>query len=126
MTALELFRALLGPKELDEPEEGVLFELPEEPVASVVPTCNWCGMQGPPIPMDLGISKRWKFGDTWGAATSFAYLSIIEHKRTTCTRGDEHPEELARIQADREAFEHDGPEVDDAELADCEEESCPG
>jgi hypothetical protein len=115
VTSLELFRALLGPKELDEPEEGVLFELPEEPVASVVPTCNWCGMQGPPIPMDLGISKKWRFGDTWWAASSFALLSIDEHKRTACTKADEHPEEFARITSDREAFADDDDVLDDEE-----------
>jgi hypothetical protein len=101
VTALELFRALLGPKELDEPEEGVLFELPEKPAVSCVPCCDWCGMQGPPIPADLGIGKRYRFGETW-------------------ERRGEHPEELARLLEDREAFagteDLDDEEDDDADL----------
>jgi hypothetical protein len=120
VTALELFRALLGPKELDEPEEGVLFELPEKPAVSCVPCCDWCGMQGPPIPADLGIGKRYRFGETWGAMVSFGLLSINEHKRTTCERRGEHPEELARLLEDREAFagteDLDDEEDDDADL----------
>jgi hypothetical protein len=116
VTALELFRALLGPKDLDEAEEGVLFELPEEPVVSCVPTCDWCGKHGDPIPADLGIGKRWKFGDTWGAMVSFGLIAIEEHKRTGCEMAHEHPEELARLLSDREAF--DEPEVDDDDLAD--------
>jgi hypothetical protein len=116
VTALEVFRALLGPKEDDEPEEGVLFALPEEPVASCVPCCDWCGMQGPPIPADLGISKRWKFGDTWWPMVSFGLLSIDEHKRASCEKSGEHPEEWARLVArydstdvedDDEEVEHD-------------------
>jgi hypothetical protein len=113
VTALEVFRALLGPKELDEPEEGVLFALPKDPVASCVPCCDWCGMQGPPIPADLGISERYRFGETWGPMVSFALLSINEHKRTACTRVHEHPEDLARLLADREAFQTEE-EDDDA------------
>jgi hypothetical protein len=111
MTALEIYRALLGRKEDDEPEEGALFALPEEPVVSCVPTCDWCGKHGDPIPADLGIGKRWGYGSTWGPMTSFAYLAITEHKRTGCERAHEHPEQLARLLADREPFDR---ETDDA------------
>jgi hypothetical protein len=110
MTALEVFRALLGPKELDEPEEGALFALPEEPAVSCVPCCDWCGKHGDPIPADLGIGRRWNFGDTWGAMTSFALIAIEEHKRTGCEKRHDHPEKLARLLQAHE--EGDGDEPD--------------
>jgi hypothetical protein len=117
VTSLEVFRALLGRKEDDEPEEGVLFEIPAEPVVSCVPVCDWCGRHGDPIPADLGISRRFRFGDTWGPMTSFAFLAINEHKRTSCEKQGEHREELARMLADREPFAR-SEEGDDDELAD--------
>jgi hypothetical protein len=102
-TALEIYRAVLGRKEDDPPEEGVLFEMPADPVISCVPVCNWCGRSGDPIPADLGLSARWGVGDTWGPMTSFAVSAITEHQRTSCERRHEHPERLAERTARHEA-----------------------
>jgi hypothetical protein len=79
--------------------------VPSDPMVFCTPMCNWCGKPGPDIPADVfSFGRRYRSGDPWWPMVSFGLIAIEEHKRTGCEKRGEHPEELARLLADREAF----------------------